>query len=110
MTLKLIVISSFLFLFSCSFKSNYTLKWRTASEVQNFGYDIYRSESPKSGFIKISLEPILGAGTSDIINEYIYIDKNLTKGKTYYYYIESISENGVRRKFTKTKEITIESE
>ncbi len=39
-----------------------TLKWTTASEVENFGFDIYRGLSEDGPFEKITTEPLSGAG------------------------------------------------
>lgn len=77
-----------------------TLRWTTASEVNNFGYDIYRAENPDGPFERINPQPVPGAGTSDVINRYEYIDAAIDPSLDYYYYIESISINGIRRRFT----------
>ena len=37
-----------------------TLKWATASEVDNFGYDVYRGESSEGPFERRTEEPVLG--------------------------------------------------
>ncbi len=95
---------------ACSIKNSHTIKWRTASENQNYGYDVYRSESSEGPFDKVTKTPIIGAGTTDLISSYKFIDKDVKKGKDYYYYIESISENGKRKKFTPVKKNTIKTE
>jgi len=77
-----------------------TIKWSTASEVDNFGYDIYRGESPEGPFLRLTEEPIEGAGTSDEVSRYEFVDQTIAPEKTYYYYIESISMAGVRERFT----------
>ena len=77
-----------------------TLKWSTASEVENFGYDIYRSEKEDGPFDRINAKPIPGATTVDEPSYYQYADTNIDPTKVYYYYVESISLKGVREKFT----------
>ena len=77
-----------------------TLKWSTASEVDNFGYDVYRSEKEDGPFVRINAKPIPGAGTLDEPRFYQYVDADIDPTKGYYYYVESISLKGVREKFT----------
>jgi len=76
------------------------LKWSTASEVDNFGYDVYRGDSEDGPFQRITKEPLLGAGTTDVPSYYTYVDDTIEPGRTYYYYVESISLSGVRQRFT----------
>ena len=77
-----------------------TLKWKTASEVDNFGYDVYRSEDPDGPFQRMTERPIEGAGTTDEPSQYQFVDDTIDPTKTYYYYVESISMAGVRDRFT----------
>ncbi len=77
-----------------------TLKWTTASEVENFGFDIFRSDSEEGPFEKRTDDPLPGAGTTDEPQSYLWEDFDIEKGKDYYYYIESISMAGVRERFS----------
>lgn len=77
-----------------------TLKWSTASEVDNFGYDVYRGDGPDGPFTRITKQPLPGAGTTDMPSKYSFVDTEIEAGKTYYYYVESISMGGVRERFT----------
>jgi hypothetical protein len=77
-----------------------TLKWTTASEVDNFGFDIYRSLSEDGPFDRITEEPLPGAGTTDEPQRYVFADEDIDPSKDYYYYIESISLGGVREVFS----------
>ena len=77
-----------------------TLKWTTASEQENLGYDIYRSESEDGPFERINEKPVPGAGTTDETNKYEYIDAKIDPRKAYYYYVEAISFDGSRVRFT----------
>ncbi len=42
-----------------------TVRWTTASEVDNFGFDVFRSESEDGPFERLNDEVIEGAGTPD---------------------------------------------
>ncbi len=78
------------------------LRWSTASEDNNFGYDVYRGESENGGFERITEKPILGAGTTDEPMYYEFVDDAVDPYKTYYYFIESISMTGHRMVFSPT--------
>jgi hypothetical protein len=87
--------------FSAAFNretSQILLKWRTESELNNLGFDVYRSENIDGKFVKINPAHIKGAGTDSTSHDYKFIDESTVVGKTYYYYIESISFSGEREK------------
>lgn len=77
-----------------------TAHWTTASEEENFGYDVYRGASEKGPFTKLTKTPILGHGTTDETHEYKFVDDSIDPCKDYWYYVESIATNGTREKFT----------
>ncbi len=78
-----------------------TSHWTTASEEENFGYDVFRSSVGEKGpFEKLTRQPILGNGTTDETHEYRFADDTIDPCKDYWYYVESIGTNGQREKFT----------
>ena len=77
-----------------------TIRWSTASEVENFGYDVYRAESADGPFVRLTKSPIPGAGTSDEPHKYAYVDRDIDPAKEYWYYVESVAYNGQRERFT----------
>lgn len=76
------------------------IRWTTASELENFGYHVYRSTSPDGPFERLTAEPIPGAGTTDIPHSYSFEDFTAAVGEDYYYYVESIDTSGRTRRFT----------
>jgi hypothetical protein len=72
------------------------IKWSTASELNNLGFDVYRSESLDGTFAKVNLTRIQGAGTDATPNHYNFLDESVEVGKTYYYYLEDVSYSGMR--------------
>lgn len=74
------------------------LRWRTASEVNNLGWDIYRSESKNGTYIKITATMIPGAGTSAETHDYQFIDNDVEAGKIYFYYLEDTDFHGRRNR------------
>lgn len=77
-----------------------TLKWRTASEVENFGFDVYRGDLEEGPFERLTASPIPGAGTVDEPSEYSYVDSTIDPRRAYWYYVESIAFDGTRERFT----------
>ena len=79
-----------------------TARWTTASETDTFAYDVYRSDSEKGKFVRITKKPVLGNGTTSETHKYEFVDDTIDPCKEYWYYVESISTKGSREKFTPT--------
>jgi len=73
-----------------------TLSWRTETETNNIGFNIYRSEKKDGKFVKIGF--VEGAGNSAFPHDYNFINKTAKSGKVYYYYLEDIDVEGNREK------------
>ena len=78
------------------------IRWVTQSEDEVFGYDVYRGANESGPFQRINAEIILGAGTTDLPQRYVYSDEAIEAGKVYWYYVESISLSGERSRLTPT--------
>jgi hypothetical protein len=78
------------------------IKWVTASELNNFGFDVFRGDSEEGSFVRVNENTIAGAGSSDTPNQYEFVDDSIAAETVYWYYVESISMSGVREKFTPT--------
>jgi hypothetical protein len=81
-------------------KPRITLKWSTASEVDNYGFLVLRGDEEKGPFRVLTAKAIPGAGTSEVPREYRYEDLDVTLGRVYFYYLESISSQGAKEKFS----------
>jgi len=79
-----------------------TLRWRTESEQDNYGFNVYRSESKEGTFEKINPKIVRGHGTTSEPHDYVYVDNEVYKGKTYYYYLMDVDLAGNTKKFTPT--------
>jgi len=77
-----------------------TVRWSTASESDNFGFDVYRSEHADGPFERITVQPETGAGTTDLRQRYWFEDRGIKPGTVYFYYVESISLDGRRKRLT----------
>lgn len=81
-------------------EKNVLLKWSTASETNNSGFDVERSSAKESGgppgsenleFRKVGY--VKGIGNSNTINNYTYVDAGLSTGK-YKYRLRQTDYNG----------------
>lgn len=77
-----------------------TLRWTTASEVDNAGFYVFRSEQKDGDFKQLNEKMLPGAGNAEVPSKYVYVDLDVQDGKTYYYYIESVSLSGKHEKFS----------
>jgi len=82
------------------------LNWTTASELNNYGFDIERlflnseeNQWDKIGFVR-------GLGTASYSNEYIFHDKNLLSGN-YKYRLKQIDINGAFKYHDLESDITL---
>ncbi|HOX86452.1 MAG TPA: SdrD B-like domain-containing protein [bacterium] len=82
--------------FSASWENNAVcLRWATQSETENVGFHIYRSESAEGDFLRITESLIAGAGNSQSVHTYSFVDnQELAAGKTYFYKLADIAYNG----------------
>ncbi|MFI5220666.1 MAG: T9SS type A sorting domain-containing protein, partial [Bacteroidia bacterium] len=80
-----------LFFESESRKSDILLKWTTASEKNNKGFELQRTLTPPDNFEKIGW--IEGHGSTSTINYYDFEDKNVKAGKNYFYRLKQIDFN-----------------
>ena len=67
-----------------------TLLWETASEINNYGFNIYRAESKNGEYVKINSEIIPAQGGPTQGASYTYEDTNVKAMKTYYYKLEDV--------------------
>ncbi len=72
------------------------ISWTTESELDNAGFNIYRSISPTKNFQRINTKLIQGAGTTGERNTYQFIDKTANPDVAYYYRIEDVDFSGTR--------------
>jgi hypothetical protein len=76
------------------------IRWSTASEVDNFGYDVFRGPTEEGPFERVNDTPIAGHGTTDVPQNYEFRDTSIAPLTAYFYYVESISLQGDRERFT----------
>jgi len=71
------------------------LNWETESEIDNFGFNIYRSETEIGPYTPINAELIPAEGSAIDGAKYSYIDRTAKNRITYYYKLEDIDVYGI---------------
>ncbi|GAH78229.1 unnamed protein product, partial [marine sediment metagenome] len=85
------------------------VKWKTASEFENAGFNLYRSQnrnadlslhsSENQEWVKLNQTLIPGLGDSLDGKAYHFVDYDVEDGATYYYWLEEIDFNGNKRMY-----------
>jgi len=68
--------------------------WETAQEIKNLGFNLYRSAAKDGPYQKLNPSLIPGLLYSVTGKKYTYDDRNVTKGRLYYYKLEDIDSFG----------------
>ncbi len=71
-----------------------TLQWTTETEIELFGWRIFRSERYDNGFQRLNEQIVPGYGTSFVRHDYEYIDSSVENGELYFYSLESVDLDG----------------
>jgi hypothetical protein len=66
------------------------INWKTASEFDTAGFNIYRSDRPGNGFQQINDELIHALADISVGAEYSFVDDDVVRGTTYYYRLEDV--------------------
>lgn len=82
------------------------LKWQVANEYDIYGYEIYRSDSEKGEYQRVSEKIIerLG-GDPEAGSNYQWRDNSALAGKTYWYYINIVFNKGKKQQFTSPQKV-----
>jgi hypothetical protein len=70
------------------------VRWRTESETDNAGFNLYRSTSEDGEYTKINEDLISASGSATKGAAYEFIDRDVKNRETYYYTLEDIDING----------------
>jgi hypothetical protein len=72
-----------------------TLYWRTASEIDNEGFNVWRSESEDGSYTQLNASLIPARGNADTGASYEFTDSDVVQDTTYYYKLEDVDTHGV---------------
>ena len=70
------------------------IEWITATEIDNLGFNLYRSTDPDGDFVRINVVFVPGQGTSAVGASYEYVDWGVTPGTVYFYLLEDVEYDG----------------
>lgn len=73
-------------------KTGIKLKWITALEINNYGFDIERKITESSNWQKIGF--VDGNGNSNSVKQYTFVDNGLTGGNNFNYRLKQIDTDG----------------
>lgn len=93
----LLIVGAVIFALLAVFTANQAdiiVEWSTASELDTVGYNLYRADSASGIFTKINPSFISASPDPQTGGSYSFHDPNVIPGKTYFYELEAISENG----------------
>ena len=88
---------------ACLDNNDVILEWGTASESNNYGFEIQRSKNDRQAFNKIGF--VNGNGTTSNPHPYHYVDENL-ENATYYYRLKQIDFSG-EYEYSHTIEVSV---
>lgn len=79
-----------------------TLKWSATNEKSVYGYLVYRAERRQGPFLRINPEIIHRSGPGDetTVNSYVYTDDTVLPETTYFYYLDTVSMEGRKERFS----------
>lgn len=77
-----------------------TLSWATDSEVDVFGFYVYRATEHEQAFSRLNENPLPARGGPDIGARYQYEDVTIQPGLRYRYYINQLDNSGREERLT----------
>jgi hypothetical protein len=72
-----------------------TLAWETGTEVDNAGFNLWRSEAADGPYTRLNETLIPAEGDAVSGASYTFTDADVVKGVTYYYKLEDVDIHGV---------------
>jgi hypothetical protein len=81
-------------------RSGAVLAWKTATEKNNFGFNVERRTIGSSVWNKIGF--VAGHGTSDLMNSYNYADANVAAG-SYAYRVAQVDNDGTVKTYNESQ-------
>ncbi len=81
------------------------LKWSVAHEGAVYGYAIYRADAESGPFVRVSKETLRTSDDDDQGSDYRWRDTSAEPGKTYWYYVAALQNDGHKRKLSDPQKV-----
>lgn len=75
------------------------LVWSAEQEDQTFGYLVYRASAREGPFVRLNAR-VITVGSGPSAGKYAYEDESVEPGRSYFYYLESVSKGGEKRRIS----------
>ncbi|MCP4423758.1 MAG: hypothetical protein GY803_04625 [Chloroflexi bacterium] len=85
--------------FQLTLPASITVEWETATELQTAGFNLYRSQSKNGEFVRINEALIPGEGSTTSGAAYVFTDKQIAPGETYFYMLEEIEYDATANRY-----------
>ena len=77
-----------------------TLSWTAESEQGVYGYLVYRAEERDGPFLRVNETIVRVPADEAERHEYTWVDSDVEPGKVYHYYLDAVSTEGVKQRFS----------
>ena len=81
------------------------LRWSVANEQPLYGYLIYRADRKDGPWRRINDEIIPVLGHDDAESSYAWRDTSAVKGRTYWYFIKTLANDGTKQRLTEAQKV-----
>ncbi len=75
-------------------KKHVVITWTTEAEINNAGFNLFRTKAGDWEYVQINTDLIPAAGSPTEGSEYEFVDDDVQNRKTYWYMLEDIDFNG----------------
>lgn len=76
-----------------------TVHWNTETELNTAGFNLYRSQLEKDDYVLVNPILIDSEGSSVSGASYTYVDDEVEAGKTFFYLLEEIQNDGASNRY-----------
>jgi hypothetical protein len=80
-----------------------TVEWNTETELNTAGFNLYRSEFDQDDYVIVNDVFIDSKGSATSGASYVYVDDTVEAGKTFYYLLEEIQNDGAANRYEDDK-------
>lgn len=80
-----------------------TVQWNTETELDTAGFNLYRSEVDENDYVLVNEALIYSKGNAISGATYTFIDDSVEAGKTFYYLLEEIQNDGTANRYENDK-------